>query len=184
MPECKDHGWECTGLGHVSNVALDFGFDSGTADDSLMLIVDGKGNVIREVAMQDELNVEVRTTEPTQSWGVWFRLQPPFVAGAPLPDRLRYPAVADFEALRAELQEPRLGLATTRQLLQELQARGELQNDSDGAALHRMCSKALSYMVSETLDYRTWDPQYVPECGDPDCEHAPDGGNHPEVGRG
>lgn len=50
--------------------------------------------------------------------------------------------------------EPMLGLATTRQLLEELQARGLPLTDG---ALYKQATNLLHILGSKTLDYRTVD---------------------------
>ena len=62
--------------------------------------------------------------------------------------------------------EPRLGLATTRELLEELAVRMEVtQNSLKGRDLGRLCREALANLASFVLDYRPVDP--YPET-DPD----------------
>jgi hypothetical protein len=54
---------------------------------------------------------------------VWLRRQPPFKAGAVVPERIRVMVAQDFNDLREDLNKPNLGLATTRELLDELECR-------------------------------------------------------------
>jgi hypothetical protein len=53
--------------------------------------------------------------------------------------------------------EPLLGLATTRELLTELHARGEVSGDSEGRALASFAQVMLEDLSAGTLDYRTVD---------------------------
>jgi hypothetical protein len=63
--------------------------------------------------------------------------------------------------------EPHLGLASTREILEELRARGDValiaypQTDlaADGAVLSGVASAALKAVGEETLAYRTVDSQ-------------------------
>lgn len=54
--------------------------------------------------------------------------------------------------------EPLLGLATTRQLLEELEVRMRVtQNSIKGDDLGRLCAEALENLDHHILDYRTVD---------------------------
>jgi hypothetical protein len=91
-----------------------------------------------------------------------LRRQPDFVAGAVLPPRLQHPTAADFNSLRRHLNEPQLGLATTRQLLQELSARGRVgkldpKNATSNIHLETEADHLLQLLAPEVLDYRTVD---------------------------
>lgn len=92
----------------------------------------------------------------------WLRRQPYFVAGAVLPPRLQHPTAADFNSLRRHLNEPQLGLATTRQILQELSARGRIgkldqKNFISHSHLEADTDHLLEILAPEVLDYRTVD---------------------------
>lgn len=62
-----------------------------------------------------------------------------------------------------EDNEPRLGLATTEQLLAELACRGYIQtfsgeNQASGRVLHEECKKLLDELPPAMRAYRTVDP--------------------------
>ena len=98
---------------------------------------------------------------------VWLRRQPTFKAGEALPERLLYPTADDFNRLKDDLNKPNLGLATTRELLVELLARGEADivtyrgqdRGADGAVLSGAASAVSKTLSAEALDYRTVDSQ-------------------------
>lgn len=116
MTGCKDHGWECTGLGHERVQAFD-----------------GLGNAKREIAYLTEL------------------------AGS-------------------ESQSPAVRV---RALLTVHQRRDV------GSCLCGWDKLGQSFAghQAEVL-YKAGLLKDLPACGQPDCEHAPDGGNHPVVGQG
>lgn len=54
--------------------------------------------------------------------------------------------------------EPLLGLATTRQLLEEVATRMEItQNSTNGREIARLCRGAIENLAKSILDYRTVD---------------------------
>lgn len=54
--------------------------------------------------------------------------------------------------------QPNLGLATTRQLLEELKARAEItvEDPTDKLMIRELSKLMLTYSSPEALDYRTW----------------------------
>jgi hypothetical protein len=84
-----------------------------------------------------------------------------FVAGGSIPQRLLVPAAADFNDLADELRRPNLGLATTRELLVDLEARYRIglagvPTPAEEAAASKLCA-ILDSSTPEQLDYRTVD---------------------------
>jgi hypothetical protein len=95
----------------------------------------------------------------------WLRRQPKFVAGDVMAERLLRPTAADFNGLVEDLNKANLGLATTRELLAELQVRGQVGAlerrgepiDYGHDRLDRAASRLLATVPAEVLDYRTVD---------------------------
>jgi hypothetical protein len=101
-------------------------------------------------------------SDNTETLAQFIRRQPTFVAGGLMPDRLRYPTAADFNQLKEDLNGPQLGLATTRQLLEELRSRGMVgalgcvaRKDYDH--LESDVKHLLDCMPEVVLEYRTVD---------------------------
>ena len=61
----------------------------------------------------------------------WLSRQPEFKPGQLIPRRVGQMRAEDFNDLRAALNKPNLGLATTRELLEELRTRGDLEVTCD-----------------------------------------------------
>lgn len=85
-----------------------------------------------------------------------------FIAGAVLPPKLLHPTVADFNDLRQQLRKPSLGLATTREMLEELKSRGQVgmiagDNAKDHEHMEADASHLLTCLPASILDYRTVD---------------------------
>ncbi len=98
----------------------------------------------------------------TERLSHWLRRQPVFLAGAVMPSRLQYPTAADFNSLKEDLNNPQLGLATTRQLLEELAARGRVGKlgcvaRKDHDHLEADAKHLLDCMAEVVLEYRTVD---------------------------
>jgi len=74
----------------------------------------------------------------------------------------------DLGALvRAIRDQPRLGIATTREMLTELACRMDItQNSTAGRDLGRLCTEAVENLDSGVLEYATWRPEPTPESGD------------------
>ena len=93
-----------------------------------------------------------------ESLAQWIRRNGPFAAGDPVPRRVVPLMAADYNALRDELNEPRLGLATTRQLLEEVAVRLEIGGTSQ---IERSSAATLRGMLDvlpvDCLAYRTVD---------------------------
>jgi hypothetical protein len=92
----------------------------------------------------------------------WLRKQPDFVAGTELLPRLKFPTAADFNVLKADLNQPQLGLASTRQLLEELESRGRIgviagEDVKDHEHLNADAKHLLQCMPDLVLNYRTVD---------------------------
>ena len=70
-------------------------------------------------------------------------------------------------------EEPLLGLATTREMLEELAVRMEIsQNSTKGRDLGRLCREALENLDRGVLNYRTVGPR-VPAAVPPDPDDLP-----------
>jgi hypothetical protein len=85
-----------------------------------------------------------------------------FIAGATLPPKLLHPTVADYNDLRQQLRKANLGLATTREMLEELKTRGQVgmiteESSTDHNHLEADASHLLTCLPREVLDYRTAD---------------------------
>lgn len=113
----------------------------------------------REEPCADPASCDIHGHE-TELLSQWLRRQPAFVAGDAMPPRLRHPTAADFNSLKDDLNQPQLGLATTRQLLEELAARGRVgklgcvaQKDHDH--LEADAKHLLGCMAEVVLEYRT-----------------------------
>ncbi len=66
--------------------------------------------------------------------------------------------LADLDEVKALLNEPRLGCATTAELLEELAVRMEVsQNSIRGCELESLCRQALENLDGYVLRYRTID---------------------------
>lgn len=90
-----------------------------------------------------------------------LRRSKPFVVGAPVPERIMSMAAKDFNELAEELRRPNLGLATTMELLGELEARYRIglagtptpQEEAIASKLRAIGESS----TSEQLHYRTAD---------------------------
>lgn len=101
----------------------------------------------------------------------WIARQPYAVPGKLMPHRLRYFTAADFNALRVALLNPRLELATTRELLKELQMRADLftvvepdtERGRSAIGMQEATTAWLQNLPSSLLDYRNMEPELEPE---------------------
>jgi hypothetical protein len=95
----------------------------------------------------------------------------------PLGVAIRASEMTDVGALvRAIRDQPRMGLATTRELLTEVASRMQVtQNSTAGRELGRTCIDAIDNLDSGVLEYATWRP--MPEQGTDLAEqgHGPSG---------
>jgi hypothetical protein len=74
----------------------------------------------------DKREATFYTGEPVEPIAEYIARQPDAEAGSLMPHRIKYFTAADFNELKAELNRARLRLATTRDLLKELQMRADL----------------------------------------------------------
>ena len=102
-------------------------------------------------------------TEPHQPMSIWLARQPEFKPGQLIPRRIGSMRAEDFNDLRAALNKPNLGLATTRELLEELVARGDVEvvaypsteRAHQGHVMSGTAMGLLDALQPEMLDYRT-----------------------------
>jgi len=101
-------------------------------------------------------------SEPIQRW---LARQPDARPGQGMPDRWRYMNAADFNTLKVEMGQAHLGLATTHELLQELQTRADVDSIAHPDAERRKEAEAVQMAISPllrdlspaALNYRTVD---------------------------
>lgn len=88
-----------------------------------------------------------------------LRRSDPFVAGAAVPERIMSMAAKDFNELAEELRRPNLGLATTRGLLVELEARYRIGLEGVPTPQEEAIASKLRAILQasslDQLDYRT-----------------------------
>lgn len=103
-------------------------------------------------------------TEPYQPMSIWLAKQPEFKPGDRIPYQVGRMRAEDFNDLRAALNRPNLGLATTRELLEELRTRGDLEvtcypgteRAHQGHVMSGTAMGLLDALKPEMLDYKTW----------------------------
>lgn len=79
----------------------------------------------------------------------------------PLGVAIRAATRTDLGALMTAIRDqPRMGIATTRELLDEVRVRMEIsQNSTKGRELGRLCAEALDNLDPGVLEYATWKPE-------------------------